>query len=109
MRDGVYQVHLASQGLTGFIIGTMCDGRLTGCDQTHHVTGYIRRDGSRFKGTLAMKRHARPPGFREIANLDDFEVRFSGICGDSFGQFDARIVDKPGLPVTATFRWVCEL
>jgi hypothetical protein len=109
MRDGIYQVHLKSRELPGFMIGTLCNGRLTGCDQTHHVTGQIRRDGSRFSGRLFMKRHARPAWFHEIANLDDFEVRFSGICGDSFGEFDATIVDKPGIPVVATFQWVCDL
>jgi hypothetical protein len=109
MRNGVYKVHLKSRGLTGFILGSLSNGRLTGCDQTHHVTGQIKREGSRFGGTLLMKRHSRPPDFQEIANLDDFEVRFSGICGDSFGQFEARIVEMPGLPVTATFQWVCDL
>jgi len=109
MRDGIYKVILDSRGLKGLIIGALSDGRVTGCDQTHHVTGSVKRDGSRMSGTLVMKRHARPPEFVEIANLDTITVRFSGICSDNFGQFDAKIVEKPDLPVNATFHWLCEL
>jgi hypothetical protein len=55
-----------------------------------------------------MTRHARPAGFVEIANLDVITVSFDGICGDSFGQFDARVAEKPDLKVKASFRWMCE-
>jgi glutamate synthase domain-containing protein 3 len=109
MRDGIYKVTLESGGLKGLIIGTLCDGLVTGCDQSHHVTGYVRQQGSRHKGTMVLSRHARPEGFVEIANLDHITVNFSGICGDSFGQFDAKIAEKTDLPVKATFQWMCEL
>ena len=105
MRDGIYKVTLKSGGLKGLIIGTLHDGLVTGCDQTHHVTGAVSQQGSRLKGKMVMRRHARPEGFVEIANLDLITVNFSGICG----QFDAKLAEKPGLPVKATFQWMCEL
>ena len=107
MQDGIYKVYLEGGGVTGFMIGTLADGRLTGCDQTHHVPGWFKRDGSKFTTLLKFTRHDRPEGFVEIANLDDFEVEVSGICGASFGQFKARIVGKPELPVLATFQRLC--
>ena len=94
MRDGIYKVSLASGDRKGLIIGTVHEGLITGCDQTHHVTGRVS--------------HARPEGFVEIANLDTITVRFAGICGESFGQFDARIAENPDLNVQATFQWMCE-
>jgi hypothetical protein len=108
MRDGIYKVRLASGGLKGFIMGTLSGDRLTGCDQTHHVTGNVKQDGRRVGGTMVMTRHSRPPNFVEIANLDTITIRFAGICGDSFGEFEAEILEKPDLPVTATFQWVCD-
>ena len=108
MRDGIYKVSLASGPLKGLIIGTLSEGRVTGCDQTHHVTGHVSHAGSRHKGKMVMTRHARPEGFVEIANLDVITVSFEGICGESFGQFDARIAENPDLKVTATFQWMCE-
>jgi hypothetical protein len=107
MRDGIYKVRLAAGGLKGFVIGALSGGRLTGCDQTHHVTGQVEYDGRRLGGTMVMTRHSRPPGFVEIANLDTITVSFAGICGDSFGEFEAKIMEKPELPVTATFQWIC--
>jgi hypothetical protein len=109
MRNGIYKVTLESGGLKGLIIGTLHEGLVTGCDQTHHVTGHVSQQGNRHKGTMVMRRHARLEGFVEIANLDVITVNFSGICGDSFGQFDAKLVEKPDLLVKATFQWMCEL
>ena len=108
MRDGIYKVSLASGDRKGLLIGTLHEGLVTGCDQTHHVTGHVDQDGHRVKGKMVMTRHARPEGFIEIANLDVITVSFDGICGDSFGQFDARIAENPGLKVKATFQWMCE-
>jgi hypothetical protein len=108
MRDGIYTVSLVSGSLKGLLIGTVHDGRVTGCDQTHHVTGHVSHVGNRHQGKLVMTRHARPEGFVEIANLDVITVSFDGICGDSFGQFDARVAEKPDLKVKASFRWMCE-
>lgn len=108
MRDGVYKVRLACGSLKGFIIGTLRGERLTGCDQTHHVTGNVRQDGRHVGGTMVMTRHSRPPGFVEIANLDTITVRFAGICADSVGEFEAEILENPHLPVSATFQWVCD-
>jgi hypothetical protein len=108
MRDGIYKVSLVSGGRKGLMIGTVHDGLVTGCDQTHHVIGKVSHEGNRHKGTLVMTRHACPDGFAEIANLDVITVSFAGICGDSFGQFDARIAENPGLKVQATFQWMCE-
>jgi hypothetical protein len=108
MRDGIYKVSLASGDRKGLIIGTVHEGLITGCDQTHHVTGRVSHEGNRHKGTMVMTRHARPEGFVEIANLDTITVRFAGICGESFGQFDARIAENPDLNVQATFQWMCE-
>ena len=108
MRDGIYKVSLASGGRKGLIIGTVHEGLVTGCDQTHHVTGHVGHDGNRVKGRMTMTRHARPDGFAEIANLDIITVSFAGICGDSFGQFDARIAENPNLKVKATFQWMCD-
>lgn len=109
MRDGIYKVFLEGRGIKGFMLGALANGRITGCDQTHHVTGYVRSEGTRHEGTLVMKRHARPKGFVEIANMDEIEVSFWGICGTSFGEFDSCIEGKPDLPVKASFQWLCDL
>jgi hypothetical protein len=108
MRDGIYKVRLSCGDRKGFVIGALNDGRMTGCDQTHHVTGQVKRDGGHLGGTLVMTRHSRPPGFVEIANLDTITVRFAGICGDGFGEFECKILEKPELPVTATFQRLCD-
>jgi hypothetical protein len=108
MRDGIYKVILTSGTMKGLIIGTLHEGLVTGCDQSHHVTGDVSQQGSHLKGTMVLRRHARPEGFIEMANLDVITVNFSGICGDSFGQFDAKLVERPDLPVKATFQWMCE-
>jgi hypothetical protein len=107
MRDGIYKVCLEGGGIKGFMIGTLANGRVTGCDQTHHVTGYVKSDGNRHKGEMTMRRHAHRDGFVEIANMDQIDVSFAGICGASFGEFDARITGRPDLPVKATFQWLC--
>jgi len=109
MRDGIYKVYLDAGGAKGFIIGAMRDGHITGCDQTHFITGRFSRRGNRVKGSFIFKRHSRRSDFREIANLDDFETPFSGVCSDSFGQLEAAVPERPGLKVVATFRWVCEV
>lgn len=109
MRDGTYKVYLDGGGVKGFVIGTLCEGRITGCDQTHHVIGTVADDGSRVRGSMTMTRHARVEGFTEIADLDLIEVTFSGIGGAVTGEFDARIAGRPELPVTATFQWLCGL
>lgn len=108
MRDGIYKVALEADGLKGMMVGAMRNGRLTGCDQSHFVTGTFKRNGHRINGSFRMTRHTRHPNIREIANLDEFNVNFSGICGESFGQFEAKVPERPGLVVYATFRWVCD-
>jgi hypothetical protein len=109
MRDGIYKVWLAGGGVKVFMIGTLCDGRVTGCDQTHHVTGHVRKIGNRHHGEMLMERHGHCDGFVEIANMDRIEVSFTGICGTSVGEFDARIAGRPDLPVKASFQWICGL
>ncbi len=108
MRDGIYKVVLESGGLKGLIIGTLHEGLVIGCDQTHHITGHVSQQGSRHKGKMVMRRHARPKGFVEIANLDVITVAFAGICGSCFGQFDAKLAERPDLQVKATFQWMCD-
>ncbi len=108
MREGVYVVSLEADGIKGLIIGTLCDGHMTGCDRTHLITGTYKQNGNRLSGTFAFKRHSRRPDIREIANLDDFEVRFNGIGGDGFGEIQSGVPGKPGLQVKAKFRWLCE-
>ena len=108
MRDGMYKVIIEGRGVKILMIGTLTDGRLIGCDPTHHVTGWVRESGSRFRGSLQMRRHAKPAGFVEIANLDVIDVTFEGIGGTSFGAFDARIEGHPDLPVKANFQWLCD-
>lgn len=108
MRDGVYKVTLESGSLKGLLIGTLYDGAVTGCDQSHHVTGKVVQRGNRIKGDMVMRRHARPKDFVEIANLDTITVSFEGIGGESFGQFDATIAENPDLHVKASFQWMCE-
>jgi hypothetical protein len=107
MRDGIYKVHISGGGIKGFMIGTLNQGRLTGCDQSHHVTGYVKSVGNHHKGEMVMHRHAKPDGFVEIANMDVIEIAFAGICGASVGEFDARITGRPDLPIKATFQWIC--
>lgn len=107
MQDGFYKVSLEGGGVKGFMIGTMSEGHLTGCDQTHHVTGNLQFDGSRLSGRLTMTRHAKPEYFVEIANMDVIEVNFSGICGANCGEFNARIEGRPDLPVKACFQRLC--
>ncbi len=109
MRDGMYKVTLAAGGIKGLIIGALRGNRMTGCDQTHFVTGTVKRDGNRVSGTFRLTRHSRHADFQEIANLDDFEVRFTGIGSDSFGEFESEILGKPGLTVKSTFRWISEI
>ncbi len=109
MRDGVYKVCLEGGGIKGFMIGTLSEGRLTGCDQTHHVTGYVKSVGNHHKGALIMKRHAHCDSMVEIANMDTIDVSFYGICGSLLGEFDARIKGRSDLPVKATFQWLCGL
>jgi hypothetical protein len=109
MRDGIYTVTLEAGGLNGLLIGTLHDGLITGCDQTHHVTGKVVQRGNRIKGGMVMRRHARPEGFVEIANLDTITVSFDGIGGDGVGAFDAKVAEKPALRVKATFQWLCEV
>jgi len=104
MRDGIYKVSLQSGPLKGLLIGTLHDGRITGCDQTHHVTGEVIEIGGRITGTMVMHRHDKPEGFTEIANIDVITVRFDGIAADSVGQFDATVAEKPGLKVKAAFQ-----
>lgn len=107
MRDGIYKVYIEGGGIKGFMIGALNNGFVTGCDQTHHVTGTVKKNGSRHDGHMVMTRHARPEGFKEIANMDVIEVRFTGICAASVGEFEARITGRPDLPVKASFQWVC--
>lgn len=108
MRDGAYKVILEANGERRLIIGSFRAGQLTGCDRTHFVTGTATRKGNRLSGTFHMVRHSRRPDIEEFANLDNFSIRFEGIAGDSFGEFDSEIAGKPGLKVKSTFRWVCE-
>ena len=107
MRDGIYKVYLEGGGVKGFMIGALSNGVVTGCDQTHHVTGTVKNRGTHHEGYFVMTRHDRRDDFTEIANMDVIQVRFSGICAASVGEFDARIVDRPDLPVKASFHWVC--
>jgi hypothetical protein len=108
MRDGIYKVTLESGDLRGLLIGTLYEGKVTGCDETHHVTGKVVHKGNRIKGDMVMRRHAKPEGFVEIANLDTITVSFEGISGESFGQFDAKVAERPDLRIKATFQWMCE-
>jgi hypothetical protein len=108
MRDGMYKVVISGRGVKILMIGTLSNGRLLGCDPTHHVTGTVRETGSRFRGRLTMRRHAKPDGFVEIANLDEINVSFEGIGGTSFGEFDSRIEGHPELKVRAAFQWLCD-
>jgi hypothetical protein len=108
MRDGIYKVDLSAGPMKGLMLGAMKDGVLTGCDQSHYVTGSYTRKGARVSGVFNFKRHSSRDDFKEIAYLDDFTVQFSGICGESFGQFESVVPGRPGLIVKATFRWLCE-
>jgi len=106
MRDGIYVVSLEAGGIKGLIIGTLRDGLMTGCDRTHLVTGSYKQKGNRLGGRFAFRRHTRRPDITEIANLDNFEVQFSGIGGDGFGEIHTGVPGKPGLTVKASFRWL---
>lgn len=108
MRDGMYKVIISGGAVKILMIGTLANGRLLGCDPTHHATGWVRESGSRFRGSVQMHRHAKPEGFVEIANLDFIDVSFEGIAGTSFGEFDARIEGHPELKVRAAFQWLCD-
>jgi hypothetical protein len=108
MRDGIYKVTLESGGIKGVVIGALRDGQITGCDRTHFVTGSYKRKGNRLSGTFSFRRHSRRDGVVEIANLDDFDVRFTGIGSDGFGELHSVVPGKHGPMVKATFRWIAE-
>lgn len=109
MREGIYAVSLESGGIKGLIIGALRNGAITGCDRTHFVNGTYKKKGNRLSGVFTFSRHTKRPDLREIANLDAFEVAFTGIGGDGFGELQSGVPGKPGQKVKATFRWLCEV
>lgn len=109
MREGVYKVTLESGEVKGLIIGALRGGHITGCDRTHFVTGTYKRRGNRLSGTFTFTRHSRRADIPEIANLDNFEVNFTGIGGDGFGELHSIVPGKPSHKVKATFRWIGEI
>jgi hypothetical protein len=109
MRDGIYKVFFESAGHKGFNIVAASDGIISGCDQTHFTTGHYRIDGSRLTADLHMSRHTKRDDFIEIADQDEIDIEMDGICSLGFGQFDARVIGRPEIDVTATFQWLCDL
>ena len=107
MREGIYIVSLQAGAIKGLIIGSLCNGVMTGCDRTHFVTGRYKQNGNRLSGSFAFRRHTKRPDLTEIANLDNFEVQFTGIGGDGFGEIHSAVPGNPSQNVKATFRWLC--
>lgn len=107
MREGFYRVIIEGNGIKGVLIGTLCDGRITGSDRTHRVAGVIREKGSHFSGTMTLTRYQKRDDIPEIAHLDRIDVTFSGFSSESFGQFEAKLQQRPDLNVKASFQYLC--
>lgn len=108
LRDGIYKVVVKGQGATGLVMGALQNGHLTGCDQSHFVTGQCAYHGNRINGEFHFKRHSRPENFHEFAQLDSFTAHFNGICSDTFGEFESHVEGRPDLKLTASFHWLSD-
>lgn len=107
MREGIYKGYFGAGDIEHLAIVSVKDGHLYGADVTHFITGTYERQGLRFKGTLTLTRHCHRPDLREIAYLDSIEASFEGSGGESFGEFDADVVEKRGLRIKAKFQRIC--
>jgi len=107
MRNGLYKAHFGNGDVDNLAIVAVRDGHITGCDVTHFITGTYEREGNRFRGMLVLTRHSQRPDLTEIAYLDRIESPFEGTGGDSFGTFEAEVVQKKGLKIHVSFQWIC--
>ncbi|GAA0548168.1 hypothetical protein FHS83_000960 [Rhizomicrobium palustre] len=106
MRNGIYMAEFGTGGIRHLAICSVKDGTIIGADVTHFITGEFVRKGHRFRGHLTLTRHSHRPDLREIAYLDRIESPFSGVGGDSFGEFQAEVVGRQGLRIHVSFHWL---
>lgn len=107
MRDGIYKAYFGAGDIKHLGLVAVKDGTITGTDITHFITGSFTRSGNRFKGQLTLTRHTSREDFQEIAYLDVIDATFEGVGGETFGEFDAEVVQKRGLRVWVKFQRIC--
>jgi len=107
MRDGIYKAYFGTGDIKQLGLVTVKDQVITGTDITHFITGRFTRSGNHFKGQLTLTRHTAREDFKEIAYLDVIDATFEGDGGETFGEFDAEVVQKQGLRVWVKFQRIC--
>lgn len=105
MRTGLYRLDYETTTLSATGVIVLDNGSIHGCDRFHFMSGTYCQNGDRLSGTVTFTRHAENPRASR-AFPEQFELRFEGLCRDSFGQFDVHSSDVPDIRGSATFNWL---
>lgn len=106
MRDGIYRVHYETTILSTTATVVLHNNAISGCDRYYFIFGQCLRSGNELTGTATFRRHTDHPDLPAGLIPETFEVRFQGICGDDFGEFDIECPDVPAITGRGRFTWL---
>lgn len=108
MQDGIYRLQYTTATLSQTGLLVLEQGELAACDRYYFMCGRYRQNGNRIDGSVTFTRHTeradQPDGIPQ-----QFELVFTGIGSDNFGQFDVHCPAIPIIKGQATFTWLSEL